>query len=318
MSSSRTGAASALILAAALAACGPTDAERMPAGALTPGEGGLAAFLGCLDDRDAAIVSAHRGGPAPGYPENALATFARTLAYAPAIIETDIRMTADGELVLLHDEELDRTTTCSGRLHDTRLDDLAACRLRDPDGRRTDFAVPRLADALAWSQGRTILQLDIKRDVRFEDVIAEVRAAGAEERVILITYSLGAAARIARLAPELTLSISVETARDLDDHADRGVDLDRTVAWTGTDAPDPALNAALERRGVPAVFGALGPPSRSIDGDIARRGDEDRYAEIAADGVDILATDRPRASHRALAARNDPRDDIAACQGEAP
>src|SRR5690606_22899842 len=42
------------------------------------------------------LVSAHRGGPRPGLPENALATFEYALNFAPALLETDVRRTADG------------------------------------------------------------------------------------------------------------------------------------------------------------------------------------------------------------------------------
>ncbi|MGX7835704.1 glycerophosphodiester phosphodiesterase family protein, partial [Campylobacter fetus subsp. venerealis] len=64
------------------------------------------------------MVSAHRGGPYPGFPENAIETFANVLEYTPAIIELDVAMTKDGVLVLMHDDKLDRTTTGKGSVSD--------------------------------------------------------------------------------------------------------------------------------------------------------------------------------------------------------
>src|SRR5690554_1261133 len=54
------------------------------------------------------LVSAHRGGSAKGFPENCIETFERAITFAPAIIETDIAMTKDSVLVLMHDDKLDR------------------------------------------------------------------------------------------------------------------------------------------------------------------------------------------------------------------
>ena len=64
------------------------------------------------------LVSAHRGGPRPGLPENSLPAFDHALNYAPALLETDVRRLADGTFVLLHDDTLDRTTTGTGEVAD--------------------------------------------------------------------------------------------------------------------------------------------------------------------------------------------------------
>jgi len=60
------------------------------------------------------IVSAHRGGSRQGFPENCIATFEDTLQHAFAILEIDPRYTQDGEIVVLHDSTLERTTTGDG------------------------------------------------------------------------------------------------------------------------------------------------------------------------------------------------------------
>ncbi len=76
--------------------------------------------------------------------------------------------------------------------------------------------------------------------------------------------------------------------------------IERILAWTGTDDPSPELNEALDARDVPVIFGTLGNPGESIDGAIARSGEEGRYRAIAETGVDIIATDRPIAAYQAL------------------
>ncbi|MFC5408839.1 glycerophosphodiester phosphodiesterase [Larkinella bovis] len=65
-------------------------------------------------------ISAHRGS-VPGLPENTLATFRAVLALPVSYLEIDVRTTKDGQLVILHDGNLDRTTSGSGPIRDLTL-----------------------------------------------------------------------------------------------------------------------------------------------------------------------------------------------------
>ena len=215
-------AALAIVLAGALAACGtprplgerPADVVSVPTSSVHYRSFATAdALAASLRWRPGAprLVSAHRGAPPPGLPENSLAAFEHALNLAPALVETDVRPTADGRLVLMHDETLDRTTTGTGRLDATPFAALRALRLRAATGAVTPFRVPTLAEALAWADGRAVLMLDIKRDVPVEALVAAVREARAENRVVVITYTLEAHRALARLAPELMVSAAAET-----------------------------------------------------------------------------------------------------------
>lgn len=309
----------ALLAAAALvvSACDPSlevggvrvnGAAPEPAQAMAPAD--LPAFFDCLRENSRTIVAAHRGGPAPGFAENAIETFENTITQAPALLEIDIAQTRDGVLVLMHDDEVDRTTTGSGRVRDLTLAELQALRLEDDDGRALDARVPTFAETLAWADGRAILQLDVKRGVSYEDVIAAVREAGAAGRVIFITYSDNAAVRVHSLAPELMLSISIDDASDLDALARRGIDLTRVLAWTGTEEPNSALNVALAARGVEVAFGTLGGRN-SWDERFARTGDQ--YADFAETGLTVISTDRPIAASQHMDA-HDGADGLASLQ----
>jgi len=269
----------------------------------------LPAFFDCLRERSLAVVVAHRGGPAPGFAENAIETFEHTLAQAPALLEIDIAQTRDGVLVLMHDDTLDRTTTGAGEVRALTLAQLQALRLRDENGRTLEARAPTFREALDWAAGRAILELDVKRGVSYEDVIAEVRAAGAENRVIFITYSDDAAARVHRLAPELMLSVSIDDASDLDALARRGIDLTRVLAWTGTDEPNSELNIALGQRGVEVLFGAQsGFETRAGPG---------LYAALADTGVQLIVSKQAVQAVRDLDV-HDGVDGLAALQCAAP
>lgn len=99
---------------------------------------------------------AHRGASEQA-PENTLAAFERAVALGASYLETDARLTRDGEVVLLHDADVERTTDGSGRIDEL---DLAELRRLDaghrfsPDGGRSfpfrgsGVRVPRLAELL--------------------------------------------------------------------------------------------------------------------------------------------------------------------------
>jgi glycerophosphoryl diester phosphodiesterase len=232
-----------------------------------------------------------------------MSTFENTLRQVPAFLEMDIAHTRDGVLVLMNDETVDRTTTGSGRINDLSLSQLRALRLKDQDGRVLDERVPTLREALDWSAGRTVFELHPNADVLHAAVIAEVRAAGAIDRVIFITSDENAAVRVHELAPTIMISTSIDAATDLDGLIARGVDLTRVLAWTGTGEPNGPLNSALAQRGVEAMFGTLGNPGRSWDGRFVREG-RDQYAKLAATGLTLISSDRPIQAVRDLDAQD--------------
>lgn len=302
-----------LLAASALAACAPAgeaSQTQKPSAATpvsTPKPGGawslapagdLNAFFDCLEHEGATLVSAHRGGPAPGFPENAIETMQATLAGAPALIELDVATSADGVLYLMHDDTLDRTTAGQGRADGLPFADIAALFLVDPKGKPTPYHPPRFEDVLRFAKSRTILQIDFKRTTRFEPVIAAIRAAGIGNRVILISYSLGMAQKLHRLAPEMMISYETKSPADLDAARAGGLPADRLLAFTGAEAPEPSLFAALRRARVEVIFATLG--RNGVDAALAATGADDQYAALSREGVDILATDRPLAAERAL------------------
>jgi len=262
----------------ALAGCGDATVASDGSGGAAAPPGDLRGYFDCLRERGAVAVSAHRGGPAPGFAENALPTFENTLRYAPgAFLEVDVAQTADGVLVLMHDDRVERTTTGSGAVADLDMADLLAFQLEDDNGRVVDARVPTLREALGWAEGRAALELDIKRGVAFEDVVDEVNSAGAMSRVMFVTYSVDGAARLARLAPQAMIYTTISSPREIDALERRNVDLTRIVAWTGTSAPSRDLVDALAARGVETRFGMFG---------------EGRdYANAIRAGVQIVAVD---------------------------
>lgn len=269
-----------------------------PALPLAIAPGGLPAFFQCALREKATLVSAHRGGPEDGFPENAIETIADSLADAALLVEIDIATTADGQLALMHDDTLDRTTTGTGPIAAQTLQSVQSYALEDADGDDTAFRAPSLAEALAFIKGRSIAQLDIKRPTTIADILRVVEEVGAEDHVVLLANTAENAILAHRINPRLMVSVGVRSADELDAMAAQGVDLTRVIVWTGTRAPNPALNAALAARNIPVSFGTLG--RNGVDIEIERSGDVARYQAIADQGVAIIASDRPEIAARAL------------------
>jgi glycerophosphoryl diester phosphodiesterase len=255
----------------------------------------LADFLAPQAERSP-LISAHRGGRfLPGYPENCLETFEHLAGQIPAIIEFDIRLSADSVLFLLHDESLERTTNGSGKANAKTWDELRKLQLRDDFGELTPYRLPLLSEVLEWSKGRAPLTLDVKRGVPFELVIAAVRAAEAEAYAAIITYNLPDALAVHRLAPELMISVNIRNDDELQAYLDSGIPYDRLIAFTGLQERSGEFYAALRRHGIPSIIGTMG----NLDNKAAARGPQ-VYRDLFHAGADIFATDRPREAWEAL------------------
>ena len=246
------------------------------------------------------LVSAHRGGPRPGLPENSIPTFEHALNYAPALIETDVRRTVDGTLVLMHDETLDRTTTGAGEVGARTLSDIRALRLVDETGAVTSFRVPTLDEALAWAEGRAVLLLDVKPGVPAEAVVGAIRRAGAEGRAVVIGYSLESLLALHRMAPDLMLSATVTTPAELDALLAAPVDRSRLIAFGGVGSVDASLVPRLHAEGIRVQVGTFG----ARDAAAAEQAVPTAYDDLLLAGVDVLATDNVPAAAAATRAVN--------------
>ncbi len=241
------------------------------------------------------MISAHRGGPAPGYPENAIETFQNTVdAIGFCIIECDVRRTADGELIMMHDETLDRTTTGSGPVAETDFATIQTLKLKDNSGSATEFKVPTLEQVLEWARDKAILTIDVKAEL-YSPVIAAVRQANARGYSVIITYTLEQALTVHKLAPELMISASATgvdgTQRLLDSKIPHG----RLVGFVGVYEPRRQVYELLHQAGIRAILGTM----HNLDNKAAARGPV-VYTTLINNGADILATDNPVAAHMAL------------------
>lgn len=130
----------------------------------------------------------HRGASAHA-PENTLPAFELALEHGADGIELDLQMTRDDELVVLHDETLERTTDGHGWVADH-----SCAQLRDLDagGGRDGFAgtrIPLLAEVLGLVRGTDkVVNIELKNN--------RVRYKGMEERVLAVIGDVGVAGQV--------------------------------------------------------------------------------------------------------------------------
>jgi glycerophosphoryl diester phosphodiesterase len=138
------------------------------------------------------LLVAHRGG-ARLAPENTLEAFRRAAEWWRAdMLEMDVRATRDGEVVVIHDATVDRTTDGTGPVAAFTYDQLARLdagyQYRDsagrPSFRGTGVRIPRFEDVLEAFPGAR-LNVELKEPEAARGLVETVRRHGAEHRVLI-------------------------------------------------------------------------------------------------------------------------------------
>ena len=142
---------------------------------------------------DNIFVAAHRGF-CSDYPENTMLAFEKALECGVDQLETDVRVTKDNELVLIHDATVDRTTNKSGKVCDFTLDEIR--KLDAGDGQK----VPTLIEFMELVKDHPTITLDIELkeypenigDVAYEicdRVLKIIDDYGFSDRVVINSFS---------------------------------------------------------------------------------------------------------------------------------
>lgn len=242
-------------------------------------------------------ISVHRGGKGLlNYPENSLETLKYVSDSISAVYEVDIAQTKDGQLVLLHDNSIDRTTTGSGKVSELTYNELKKFNLVDDYGNETQFKIPLFSEVLKWCvKNNVILTIDIKRTVSQKAVIDAVREAKAEDVSIIITYNVEQAKTAYKLAPDLLLSVSARNNEEFDWLLEAKIPTNNMLAFTGTRLSEASLYKRLHDNNIVCMLGTLG----NLDKSAEAKGDQ-LYLQWKEQGVDMMSTDRPFEAFKAI------------------
>lgn len=238
------------------------------------------------------LVAAHRGG-ALLWPENSLLAFKNALGLGVDLLETDVHLSADGEIIVLHDATLERTTTGRGAVREARAADLAGVRLRDRDGRVTEEPLPTLGaflDVMAPARAGLLLELKAGPDrQRYpgleEKVLAQLRARGITDRTVVMSFEDETVRSVRALDPAIRTSLLVSRTR-VERARPAPADIARWARAVG------ATDLGIDHRVLDAAVlaAARGAGLRVAAWTVNEDADIRRVLEL---GVDAVISDRP-------------------------
>ena len=142
----------------------------------------------------ASLIIAHRGGALLGT-ENSLSCIEKGIATGADMVEVDIHLTADKQIVVCHDQSVDRTTNGKGRIEEMTLAQIQQLRLLNHDGSVSNETIPTLEQVLEVCKGRCPLLLEIKkqRDNQYLGIEALadsiVKSHGMEKEVVFQSFN---------------------------------------------------------------------------------------------------------------------------------
>lgn len=193
-------------------------------------------MLNPFGDRPGPFVIGHRG--AAGYaPENTMAAFERGLSLRADAIELDINFSKDGELMVIHDPTLDRTTAGKGFVFEhtaAEIQALDAGSWFDPSFHQC--RVPTLREVLGWAKGRTKVVVEIKNGPIFYPQIEHALVKVLDElqmrgEVLAISFDHLVLRDLKAIAPDVATGV-LYASRMLDPVAmARGVGADALLPY---------------------------------------------------------------------------------------
>lgn len=162
------------------------------------------------------FIFGHRGARAHA-PENTLAAFRLAREQSADGIELDAKLSADGEIVVIHDQTVDRTTNGKGRVADLSLADLK--RLDAGSSFSPAFKaepIPTLEEVFIAVGRDLLVNVELTnygslRDSLPDKAAALIRKLGLEGRVIISSFSPSNLVRFRRLIPEVPLGLLTMT-----------------------------------------------------------------------------------------------------------
>ena len=241
-------------------------------------------------ENDRPIVSGHRGGIVPGFPENSIEAFENTLKHTPAFFEIDPRITKDSVIVLVHDATLERTTTGTGKVADYTWEELKELYLKDHLGNVTPYKIPTLEEAIKWSKGKTIINLD-KKDVPLAmtaDIIKKIKATA---HVMVTVHTAEQARFYYDQNSDQMFSAFVRTMEEFQAFEEEGIPWTQIMAYVGplSKPENRTLYNLLHERGVKVMISAA-PSYDKLENPEERK---TSYIATIKQGADVIESDLP-------------------------
>ena len=249
----------------------------------------MAQLVAYMPNRTAPVWMAHRmAPPAVGFAENSVSALQKSVTQYPcAIVELDVRMTADSVLLLLHDDTLSRTTTGNGKLNQQPFAQIQQLWLKDSRGQILSERIPTLDTILsvAASSG-AFLALDMKPGTHPESMMQLVAQHHMLEKVMVICYTIGEAQRLHQQYPNVMLALGFNDAAQIAQVQQSGIPGHRLIALTPRALQPTEYYKGIHRMNIPTSFSAFGGLDTLSDQQLPKA-----FQEMMQRAGDIVCTD---------------------------
>ena len=252
--------------------------------------------------------------------ENSLAGIDRCVELGVDMIEIDVRRSKDGELVLIHDDTVDRTTNGRGLVAEHTLQQFGKLRLRAGAGGNnaplTQEGVPTLEEALRVARNRILVNLDIK-EALYDQALQIARRVGSQDEIIIKMTAPADDPRLLNAAFH-GQTYFMPIVRECNDDPERVCTLSLSAALPAYEAYDPVAvevvnhtdayllegTDAVRARNIRLWVNTLGPRFAAGRSDDKSMTDPDgNWGYLIDNGVNMIQTDRPAALIRYLVSR---------------
>lgn len=248
------------------------------------------------------LIVAHRGHHATS-PENSIASIDDAVSIGAHIVELDVRRTADGRYILMHDSTIDRTTNGSGQVSKMSWSEMSGLLLMHgirPTGER----IPTLREALEACRGRVLVNIDLKSG-DLTEVASIVSELGMADHTILKAWwdRMTDAEKDRMASLEEGVFMPIVSACDTAIEASETIGI-RHVEFSSRSRSNPAdedCMATMRRHGLRVWLNSLkgGPAPGLGDYDVAL-GDPSVFMRLAEQGIGIIQTDLPEVAMEEL------------------
>ncbi len=249
---------------------------------------------------DYVFVAAHRGDWRNA-PENSLQSIEYAIEMGCEIVEVDVRKTLDGELVLMHDTTLDRTTTGEGHVADWTLAEIRKLKLKNGQGVPTRHKVPTLREAMVVAKGRILVYLD-KTYECFPEALSVLEKTGTMAEGVFCGSDRLPDLRKKHgdlLSGVFYMPAVKDGIADLDAYVSEWEQHPGLLAWVmkyqDTESPAYKVSQRLRKAGHHVWVGTMWPHEcASHDDDLGVTDGDKAWGHVIDDGASIICSDRPR------------------------
>ncbi len=182
--------------------------------------------ISCIIDPscEGKMVVGHRGvGGDLGHvaPENSLFAIRAAMLMGLDGVELDVQETIDDQLILMHDSDVDRTTTSTGNVNQMTLEQVKSLQVKPQNNMiRGDFScakVPTLAEALALTKDHVFIILDVKTD-RMDLVVKAIQDADMRDQVMISVGAFEKAVVARMIDPTVRVQVRPDSVAEFEDY----------------------------------------------------------------------------------------------------